>query len=40
MTETAESTGTGELAGLRGRGGYLAEQGAAEVPYELHWSLE
>jgi hypothetical protein len=35
----AEGTGTGELAGLRGEGGYVAEQGAAEVPYELRWSL-
>ena len=31
---------TGDLAGLRGEGGYVARQGAAEVPYELRWSLE
>ena len=36
----AEGTGTGDLAGLRGEGGYVATQGAAEVPYELRWSLE
>jgi Protein of unknown function (DUF3224) len=34
-----EGTGTGDLAGLRGEGGYVARQGAAEVPYELRWSL-
>lgn len=34
-----EGSGTGDLAGLRGEGGYLARQGAAEVPYELRWSL-
>jgi Protein of unknown function (DUF3224) len=35
----AEGTGTGELAGLRGEGGYVARQGEAEVGYELRWSL-
>jgi hypothetical protein len=35
----AEGTGTGELAGLRGEGGYLAAQGEAEVAFELRWSL-
>ena len=35
-----EGTGTGDLAGLRGEGGYLAKQAAAEVAYELRWSLE
>ena len=35
----AEGTGTGELAGLRGEGGYLAKQGEAEVGYELRWSI-
>jgi Protein of unknown function (DUF3224) len=34
-----EGSGTGDLAGLRGEGGYVARQGAAEVPYELRWSL-
>jgi hypothetical protein len=36
----AEGTGTGELAGFRGEGGYVARQGEAEVAYELRWSLE
>jgi hypothetical protein len=36
----AEGTGTGELAGLRGEGGYVAKQGEAEMAYELRWSLE
>jgi hypothetical protein len=36
----AEGTGTGELAGLRGEGGYLAGQGEDEVAFELRWSLE
>jgi len=35
----AEGAGTGELAGLRGEGGYLARQGEAEVAFELRWSL-
>ena len=35
----AEGTGTGELAGLRGDGGYVASQGEAGVPFELRWSL-
>jgi hypothetical protein len=35
----AEGTGTGELAGLRGEGGYVARQGEPEVGYELRWSL-
>jgi hypothetical protein len=34
-----EGTGTGELAGLRGQGGYVARQGEAEVAFELDWSL-
>ena len=34
----AEGTGTGELAGLRGEGGYVAKQGEPEVAYELRWS--
>jgi uncharacterized protein DUF3224 len=34
-----EGTGTGDLAGLRGEGGYLAKQGEPEVAYELRWSL-
>jgi Protein of unknown function (DUF3224) len=34
-----EGTGTGELAGLRGEGGYVAEHGEAEVAFELRWSL-
>jgi hypothetical protein len=34
-----EGTGTGDLTGLRGEGGYLARQGEAEVAYELRWSL-
>jgi len=36
----AEGTGTGELAGLRGEGGYLAAHGEAEIAFELRWSLE
>jgi hypothetical protein len=35
----AEGTGTGELAGLRGQGGYVAGQGEADVAFELRWSL-
>jgi hypothetical protein len=35
----AEGTGTGDLAGLRGEGGYVAKQGDPEVAYELRWSL-
>jgi hypothetical protein len=35
----AEGTGTGDLAGLRGQGGYVAKQGEAAVAYELRWSL-
>ena len=34
-----EGTGTGDLAGLRGQGGYVAKQGEAAVAYELRWSL-
>ena len=34
-----EGTGTGDLAGLTGEGGYVANQGDPEVPYELRWSL-
>jgi hypothetical protein len=34
-----EGTGTGELAGLRGQGGYVAGQGEAEIGFELRWSL-
>jgi hypothetical protein len=33
-----ESSGTGELAGLQGEGGYVAKQGEPEVAYELRWS--
>jgi hypothetical protein len=35
-----EGTGTGELAGLRGEGGYVATHGEPEVAFELRWSLE
>jgi hypothetical protein len=35
----AEGTGTGELAGLRGTGGYVAAHGEDEVAFELRWSL-
>jgi hypothetical protein len=35
-----QGTGTGELAGLRGAGGYVARQGEPEVDFELRWSLE
>jgi Protein of unknown function (DUF3224) len=31
-------SGTGELAGLQGEGGYVAKQGEPEVAYELRWS--
>ncbi len=34
-----EGTGTGDLAGLRGEGGYVAAQGEPEVAYELRWRL-
>jgi hypothetical protein len=34
-----EGSGTGELAGLEGEGGYLARQGEPEVAWELRWSL-
>jgi hypothetical protein len=34
-----EGTATGDLAGLRGEGGYLAKQGDPEVAYELRWSI-
>jgi Protein of unknown function (DUF3224) len=34
-----EGTGTGDLAGLRGEGGYVANQGEPEVAYELRWRL-
>jgi hypothetical protein len=33
-----EGSGTGELAGLQGDGGYVASQGEPEVAYELRWS--
>jgi hypothetical protein len=33
-----EGSGTGELAGLQGKGGYVAKQGEPEVAYELRWS--
>jgi Protein of unknown function (DUF3224) len=33
-----EGSGTGELAGLQGQGGYVAKQGEPEVAYELRWS--
>jgi hypothetical protein len=33
-----EGTGTGDLAGLEGQGGYQARQGEPEVAYELRWS--
>ena len=33
-----EGSGTGELAGLRGEGGYVAKQGEPEVAYELRWA--
>jgi Protein of unknown function (DUF3224) len=34
-----EGSGTGDLAGLRGEGGYQARQGEPEVAWELRWSL-
>lgn len=33
-------SGTGELAGLRGTGGYRAEHGAGAVPVEFSYSFE
>jgi hypothetical protein len=33
-----EGSGTGELAGLQGEGGYVARLGDPEVAYELRWS--
>jgi hypothetical protein len=35
-----ERSGTGELAGLKGEGGYVARQGEPEVAWELRWSLD
>ena len=35
-----EGSGTGDLAGLQGEGGYVARQGEPEVAWELRWSLE
>jgi hypothetical protein len=34
-----EGSGTGDLAGLQGEGGYVAGQGEPEVAWELRWSL-
>ena len=34
-----EGTGTGDLTGLTGEGGYAARQGDPEVAYELRWAL-
>src|SRR4029450_11149263 len=34
-----EGTGTGELAGLTGEGGYVATQGEPEVAFELRCAL-
>ena len=34
-----EGTGTGDLTGLTGEGGYAASQGDPEVAYELRWAL-
>jgi len=33
-------SGTGELAGLRGEGGYTAVHGVADVPYTLDYDFE
>jgi hypothetical protein len=33
-------SGTGELAGLAGEGGYVARSGEAEIPYTLDYRLE
>ena len=32
-----EGTGTGDLAGLEGEGGYVARHGQPEIAYELRW---
>jgi hypothetical protein len=34
-----EGSGTGDLAGLKGAGGYVARQGESDVAWELRWSL-
>ncbi|HET9559616.1 MAG TPA: DUF3224 domain-containing protein [Actinomycetota bacterium] len=34
-----EGSGTGDLAGLRGEGGYVARQDEPAVAWELRWSL-
>jgi hypothetical protein len=34
-----EGSGTGDLAGLKGEGGYVARQGESDVAWELRWSL-
>jgi Protein of unknown function (DUF3224) len=33
-------SGTGELAGLRGEGGYIARQGEAEITYRLDYRFD
>jgi hypothetical protein len=35
-----EGSGTGDLAGLKGEGGYVARHGEPAVAWELRWSLE
>jgi hypothetical protein len=32
-----EGTGTGDLAGLEGEGGYVARHSQLEIAYELRW---
>ena len=34
-----EGSGTGDLAGLQGEGGYVARHGEPAVTWELRWSL-
>jgi hypothetical protein len=34
-----EGSGTGDLAGLQGEGGYVAGQGEPAIAWELRWSL-
>ncbi|SDC91468.1 DUF3224 domain-containing protein [Streptomyces prasinopilosus] len=38
--EVVEGSGTGELAGLRGTGGFTSRHGETEVPYTFAYGLE
>jgi hypothetical protein len=38
--EVVAGSGTGELVGLRGSGGFVARHGEASVPYDFEYGLE